>query len=69
MDNKYNFKLNLFGGIPIQIILLVLHYGKIIILPWWVVWFPSLLVAGFLGGGAIILLIIFLVMFISEWIS
>jgi amino acid transporter len=29
--------------LPVQATLLVLHYGAIVILPWWVVWFPSMI--------------------------
>jgi len=45
-----------------QVALLVIHYGDIVAnLPWWVVWFPSLLLIGFIAiaiVGFIVLMVL-----------
>jgi len=48
--------------LPTQVIMLVLYYGNILpSLPWWIVWFPSLIA---IGGFVIVmaLLIIYVVL-------
>lgn len=49
--------------LPTQALLLVMHYGGFVSnLPWWVVWFPSLLV---LAGIALVFIFLFFVMVIA----
>jgi len=64
--SKVNLSVN-FGGFGIlQIMLLILHYGKILILPLWLVWLPSLILGGILGIVLIILFIILISILISA---
>jgi hypothetical protein len=45
--------------LPTQVALLILYYGGICpTLPWWLVWFPSLLVLGLLAIFFVIMIII-----------
>jgi ABC-type multidrug transport system permease subunit len=60
-------------GIPwvliIQVILLVIGYGNIIPnLPWFVIWFPCLLVVGILSLYLLIIAIILIVAVIAAFI-
>lgn len=51
----------------IQIILLVLHYGNIILMPWWLVWLPSLVFVTVAGIWLVcVLLIIVLTWFVEA---
>ena len=44
--------------LPTQVILLVLYYGGILpSLPWWIVWFPSLIIIGFIALAVVIMAI------------
>ena len=48
-----------------QVTLLVLYYGNIFSsLPWWVVWFPSLIILGIFA----ICIIVFINMFLYVWL-
>jgi len=59
--SKVNFSIGLW--LPAQVILLVLYYGNIVpTLPWWVVWFPSLLA---IAGLVIFIVIALLILVIS----
>jgi hypothetical protein len=45
-----------------QVALLILHYGNIIQgLPWWVIWFPSLLALGVIVIGLLIRAIVIII--------
>jgi len=47
--------------LPTQVLLLVLYYGGILpSLPWWIVWFPSLIVAGIFAIAVILMVIMIL---------
>lgn len=53
--------------IPTQVLLLVLYYGGILpSLPWWVVWFPSLIVLGLLAVWVMFIVIILLIALIAT---
>jgi len=56
--------ISLGGYLFFQVILLVIHYGFKKTLPWWVLWFPSLIIGGLLAISIAVILIILLVMFI-----
>jgi len=64
--------MNISLGIPLflQTALLVIYYGFNISMPWWVVWFPFLVVGGILGvvlGFVLIVLIISLIAALFEY--
>jgi hypothetical protein len=54
-----------FGGgfwLITQVALLILHYGNIVQgLPWWVIWFPSLLALGVIAIGLLIMAIVIII--------
>ena len=51
-------KISIDFWLPTQAILLILHYGLKWDMPWWVTWFPSLLIIAVLGIAALVLLVI-----------
>ena len=56
-----------FGGLLfIQFILLILHYGNILMLPKWLVWLPAMIMGVILGIVLVILLVVFVVWLASE---
>jgi len=45
-----------------QVALLILYYGNIVpSLPWWVVWFPSLLILGVIGIIVIVMIAVIII--------
>jgi len=69
MGNNYS----LIGGLGswsfLQCVMLVVRYGFDKVMPWWVVWFPSLIVAGTLAvviAGLIIWFIVTLIVALCE---
>lgn len=52
------------GALLVQVALLVIYYGFHIDLPWWVLWFPSLIIIGILA----IVAILFVMYLIGEWV-
>lgn len=54
------------GYLFCQVALLVMHYGFKIALPWWVLWFPSLITGGILAIVAIVLLIALILKLIFD---
>jgi hypothetical protein len=53
----------------LQVALLVMYYGFKISLPWWVLWFPSLLVGGVLALVAVAFVVWIIIMFIGELVK
>ena len=47
------------GWLFTQVVLFVIHYGFDKTLPWWVLWFPTLIVVSIIAFVLAILLIIF----------
>ncbi len=50
-----------FGYLFFQIGLFILHYGNILTLPLWVVFFPSIIIIGFL------IVLLFFILFMLIW--
>lgn len=60
VNNKY--EINIGGGslLFIQFILLILHYGKVLIMPLWLVWLPAIIIGSIIGLVLIVLFIVFI---------
>lgn len=56
--------INLGGVVLAQALMLALYYGAGWLMPWWVLWFPTLFVAGLLAA---LLLFLLVVAVVSAW--
>jgi hypothetical protein len=50
----------------IQVVLLVLYYGGFVpLLPWWVVWFPTLVIGCIVGVVVVIVIVVLATMLLA----
>jgi len=64
VSDKSPVNINIFGMIPIQIILFVLHFGNVIKLPLWLVWLPTIFIICLVS---IVLIVLITIYIYDEW--
>lgn len=58
-----------FGYTSIQSAMLFFHYGMGYVMPWWVIWFPTLVISVLLAIVAVVLLIIGMLMLVRKMLD
>ena len=58
LSDSNNLIATVLGYLPVQTTLLVMHHGFNIAMPWWVVWFPTVMYAWLIAGLLAIALVV-----------